>query len=207
MPTKLWNQSSNQMFFFSWGLNPNILIVYHCILLHDPTSPLAEFKWDNICSVEKARVRTHRRVHARTHTHAHTSCSPSTEFLLSSLQPNDSCGTNNMTDVALKIQFYCECLFDWTFFHFLVSLVTIWSLDGSEFPSSNSNPFLHLGTIWDKEVKKRENVSGLIYRIILRVKSTFTFLWKDNFSTVVLLQCVWIFLLSFPWLIKTKRLA
>lgn len=97
-----------------------------------------------------------------THTHTHTernthiSCGPSTEFLLSSLQPNDSCGTNNMTDVALKIQFYCECLFDWNFFHFLVSLVTIWSVDGSEFPFTNSNPFLHLGTILDKEGRKRK---------------------------------------------------
>ena len=83
----------------------------------------------------------HRRAHTHTRTDTHTSCSSSTEFLLSLLQPNDSCGTNNMTDVALKIQFYCECLFDWTFFHFLVSLVTIWSLDGNEFPSTSSNPF------------------------------------------------------------------
>ena len=83
----------------------------------------------------------HRRAHTHTCTDTHTSCSSSTEFLLSLLQPNDSCGTNNMTDVALKIQFYCECLFDWNFFHFLVSLVTIWSLDGNEFPSTSSNPF------------------------------------------------------------------
>lgn len=125
---------------------------------------------------------------SHTHTDTHTSCTPSAEFLLSSLQPNDSCGTNNMTDVALKIQFYCECLFDWTFFHFLVSLATIWSLDGSEFPSTNSNPFLHLATILDKEVKKREKVSGFICRIILWVKNTFTFLRKDNFIAMILLK-------------------
>ena len=143
--------------------------------------------------------------HTHTHTDTHTSCSPSTEFLLSSLQPNHSCGTNNMTDVALKIQFYCECLFDWTFFHFLISLVTIWSLDGREFPSTNSNPFLHLGTILDKAVKKREEVSGLIYRIILQVRSTFPFCEK----TISVLW-FWIYgflIVSFTWLIKKKRLA
>lgn len=178
MSTKPPNPSPSQILFFRGGINLNILIVQHYILLHGPTSPLVQSGWGNIRSVRKARA----------HTATRASRTPSTELLLSSLQPNDSCGTNNMTDVALKIQFYCECLFDWTFFHFLVSLATIWSLDGSESPSTNSNPFLHLATIWDKEVKKRKKVSGLTYRILLWAKNTLIFLWKDNFSATVLLK-------------------
>lgn len=66
--------------------------------------------------------------------------------------------------------------------------------------------FLHLGTVLDKEVKKGGKVSGLIYRITLRVESTFPFCEKTISVLFVLDIWIFFFFLLFP-LIKKKRLA
>lgn len=65
--------------------------------------------------------------------------------------------------------------------------MTIWSLDGSEFPSTNSNPFLHLGTILDEKMKAK-SVRINIPDHIMSKSVHFLFLGKDNFSTMILLE-------------------
>lgn len=58
--------------------------------------------------------------------------------------------------------------------------------------------FLHLGTVLDKEVKKGGKVSGLIYRITLRVESTFPFCEKTISVLFVLDIRIFFFFYSFP---------